>query len=357
MRATVLRIERKSAAVRAVTVMLVALMLVIASVMVASVPADRAEAASISKTTVKVGAKSYTMKLASNDAADEFRLFLSKTREFKMKELNGNERYRYLSKSFSANPQRYKKVHAGDVMLYGDNCLVVFYKTHKTSYSYTKIGWLTSTKGLAKAVGKKSVNVRFAKMKQVKGPADGASHQTGEESSDPDLPEESDARMDSGSDTESGSSTNPDEGTSTPGDDNSSSTDTASPDTPSDTSDAQNRSLVLSINGEPIEVEWANNESVAALAKMAETAPIEIRMSGYGGFEQVGGIGSSLPSDDERITTMPGDIVLYSGNQMVLFYGSNTWAYTRLGKIMGKTEAELKSMLGEQGVVVTVVCR
>ena len=62
----------------------------------------------------------------------------------------------------------------------------------------------------------------------------------------------------------------------------------------------------------------------------------------YGGFEQVGSIGSTLPSADTRITTNPGDIVLYSSNQIVLFYDSNTWSYTKLGHInLSKSELKL----------------
>ena len=125
-------------------------------------------AASTTKTAVKIGNAKFTMKLARTDAAAAFCAYLSKKRTFRMSELNDNEKYRYLSKSFPESSKRYKKVRAGDVMLYGDDCLVIFYKTHKSSYHYTKIGRLTSTKGLAKAVGKKSVKVRFAKMKQVR---------------------------------------------------------------------------------------------------------------------------------------------------------------------------------------------
>jgi len=133
-----------------------------------AVPQSAEAATSTTKTTVKIGTTSFTMKLASNDAAAAFRSYLSKGRTFKMWELNGNEKYRYLSKSFPTSPKCYKKVRAGDVTLYGDDCLVIFYKTHKTMYRYTKIGRLTSAKGLAKAVGKKSVKVRFSKMRQVK---------------------------------------------------------------------------------------------------------------------------------------------------------------------------------------------
>ena len=158
------------------TRVLVALLLAFsvgACMLVASM--EQAHAASATTTTVKVGSKSFKMKLAKGEPAQAFRAYLSKARTLKMSELNGNEKYRYFSsKQFPTAEKRYKKVHAGDVMLYGDDCLVIFYKTHKTSYSYTKIGHLTSTKRLAKAAGKKSVKVRFAKMKQAAAKANGS---------------------------------------------------------------------------------------------------------------------------------------------------------------------------------------
>lgn len=77
-------------------------------------------------------------------------------------------------------------------------------------------------------------------------------------------------------------------------------------------------------------------------------------MSMYGGFEQVGSLGMTLPRNDTRITTAAGDIVLYSGNQMVVFYGSNTWAYTRLGKITDKTDQELTQLLSGGDVTIRI---
>jgi hypothetical protein len=73
----------------------------------------------------------------------------------------------------------------------------------------------------------------------------------------------------------------------------------------------------------------------------------------YGGFEQVGSIGQAISRDDKQTTTEPGDIVLYSGNQIVVFYGSNSWAYTRLGKI-DLTEKELKDLLSNGDVTITL---
>ena len=77
-------------------------------------------------------------------------------------------------------------------------------------------------------------------------------------------------------------------------------------------------------------------------------------MSMYGGFEQVGSLGTSLPRDDKQITTNAGDIVLYSGNQIVVFYGSNSWAYTRLGRITDKTASEMADLLGNGNVRITI---
>ncbi|MDO4544076.1 MAG: cyclophilin-like fold protein [Clostridia bacterium] len=75
------------------------------------------------------------------------------------------------------------------------------------------------------------------------------------------------------------------------------------------------------------------NEAVDALLDLLKEAPLTIRMRDYGGFEKVGALGVSLPASDSRTTTQAGDIVLYNGNQIVIFYGSNTWSYTRLGSI------------------------
>ena len=80
---------------------------------------------------------------------------------------------------------------------------------------------------------------------------------------------------------------------------------------------------------------------------------LTINMSKYGGFEQVGSIGSTLPSSDTRITTNPGDIVLYSSNQIVIFYDSNTWSYTKLGHI-NLSKSELTDLLGDEDVVITL---
>ena len=116
----------------------------------------------------------------------------------------------------------------------------------------------------------------------------------------------------------------------------------------------QEETMFIAINGETISVEWEDNETVAALMSLVSEDAISIKMSMYGGFEQVGNLGTSLPRNDNQITTEAGDIVLYSGNQIVMFYGSNSWSYTRLGKVIDKTESELEDILGNGDVTVTI---
>ena len=105
-------------------------------------------------------------------------------------------------------------------------------------------------------------------------------------------------------------------------------------------------SLKLWIGEQEVEVLWEDNDSVRALEELAGAEGLTVALSGYGGFEQVGSLGARLPRDDAQTVTEPGDIVLYSGNSIVLFYGSNAWAYTRLGKIQGLDEGELRQLLG-----------
>lgn len=124
--------------------------------------------------------------------------------------------------------------------------------------------------------------------------------------------------------------------------------------TPETQQQKEEPTLKLTINSTPVTVQWEENESVTALMELVRKAPLTIRMSMYGGFEQVGPIGQSLPRNDDQTTTQAGDIVLYSGNQIVVFYGSNSWAYTRLGHIIDKTRQELKELLGNGDVEITI---
>ncbi len=112
--------------------------------------------------------------------------------------------------------------------------------------------------------------------------------------------------------------------------------------------------LILTINGKEVSVAWEDNASVTALRKLAADAPITIQMSMYGGFEQVGPIGTKLPRNDVQTTAGAGDIVLYSGNQIVVFYGSNSWSYTRLGHITDQDAEGMTALLGSGAVILTL---
>lgn len=112
--------------------------------------------------------------------------------------------------------------------------------------------------------------------------------------------------------------------------------------------------MKLLIGEEEVTVDWENNDAVAALQESVGEEPLTIDMSMYDDFEQVGDLGMSLPADDEQITTEAGDIMLYSGDKIVVFYGSNTWDYTRLGKVTDKSPEEMAELLGQGDVTITI---
>ncbi len=124
--------------------------------------------------------------------------------------------------------------------------------------------------------------------------------------------------------------------------------------TQNNSTNKEDTAMQMKINDTTVSVKWENNKSVQALKELCTEKPLIIRMSMYGGFEQVGSIGTNIPRNDVQTTTQAGDIVLYSGNQLVVFYGSNSWAYTRLGHITGITENELSSLLGNGNVTITL---
>lgn len=99
--------------------------------------------------------------------------------------------------------------------------------------------------------------------------------------------------------------------------------------------------------------ELSDNSSADALIELLSEGPLTVEMSDYGSFEKVGPIGTTLPRNDEQITTEPGDIILYQGNSITIYYDTNSWNFTRLGKITGMTGDEIKKVLGEGSVEVT----
>jgi hypothetical protein len=114
--------------------------------------------------------------------------------------------------------------------------------------------------------------------------------------------------------------------------------------------------IKITVSGKTLPVNIENNEATTALVAALREASITYEADDYGGFEKVGPLGRSLPTSNSQITTQPGDVILYSGNQIVLFYGSNTWSYTRLGKMEYGSLDELKSFLkaGEGKISVTL---
>ena len=93
-----------------------------------------------------------------------------------------------------------------------------------------------------------------------------------------------------------------------------------------------------------------DNSSATAFYELLKRAPVTIKMSDYSNFEKYGAIGTSLPRNDTQITTTAGDIILYQGNQIAVYYDTNSWNFTRLGKVDGVTQVELKNILGKGDV-------
>ena len=107
------------------------------------------------------------------------------------------------------------------------------------------------------------------------------------------------------------------------------------------TSDSGNHSLAATL---------ADNSSAMAFYELLEKGPVTIKMHDYGSFEKVGPLGTKLPRNDTQITTQAGDIILYQGNQITIYYDTNSWNFTRLGKVDGVSQAELKKILGKGDV-------
>ena len=94
----------------------------------------------------------------------------------------------------------------------------------------------------------------------------------------------------------------------------------------------------------------ADNSSATAFYELLKKRVVTVDMHDYGSFEKVGSLGTSLPRNDTQITTSAGDIILYQGNQITIYYDTNSWNFTRLGKVDGVTQAELKKILGKGDV-------
>lgn len=115
--------------------------------------------------------------------------------------------------------------------------------------------------------------------------------------------------------------------------------------------ETMDRKMIVEVGGKHFTATLEDNKAAETLAEMMQEDPVTIQMSDYGGFEKVGDLGTELPTSNRQTTTQAGDIVLYQGNQIVIFYGSNSWSYTRLGRIDDLTGWE--TALGDGDATVT----
>lgn len=112
--------------------------------------------------------------------------------------------------------------------------------------------------------------------------------------------------------------------------------------------------VTLSVGERTVTATLADNAACRELADLLENGPINISMSDYGGFEKVGALPQSFSTSNGQISTVPGDIMLYQGKQIVIFYGTNSWSYTRLGKIDNATAESVRQFLGNGNITLEI---
>ena len=114
--------------------------------------------------------------------------------------------------------------------------------------------------------------------------------------------------------------------------------------------------MYITIDGQTQAVTLVDNQATKTLVGKLQQAPVTVTLSSSGGFEIWGALGFSLPTSNEQINAQPGDVILYNGSNICIFYGTNSWSYTRLGKIDGLLESELRTFLkaGEGNITVTL---
>lgn len=110
----------------------------------------------------------------------------------------------------------------------------------------------------------------------------------------------------------------------------------------------------ITIDNHVLVVTLVDNSATRALVERLQEGSVSYSSSSYGNFETVGNIGFSLPTSNSSITTQAGDVILYQGNQICIFYGSNSWSYTRLGRISNASQEELRSLLSSGTVNITL---
>ena len=116
-------------------------------------------------------------------------------------------------------------------------------------------------------------------------------------------------------------------------------------------------SFAIGVGDTQLVVTLADTDAARALAEKLQAGPVTVSLHAYGGFEKVGPLPWGLPASDEQTTAQPGDVMLYQGNQITVFTGSNSWAYTRLGHIEGATSESLLEALGDGDAKVALSLR
>ena len=116
---------------------------------------------------------------------------------------------------------------------------------------------------------------------------------------------------------------------------------------------AEKEMIYAHVNEDVLTILPAENSSAEAFLDILRDGDVIVEMHDYGSFEKVGPLGTSLQQNDEQITTEPGDVILYQGDQITIYYDENSWNFTRLGKVQDVTQDELKEVLGTGDVVVT----
>ncbi len=112
--------------------------------------------------------------------------------------------------------------------------------------------------------------------------------------------------------------------------------------------------MIITIGNHVLTATLAENSSADALKEALSESPITVDMRDYGSMEKVGPLGMELPRNDQQITTEAGDIILYQGNVIVIYYAPNSWNFTRLGKVNDVSVEELREILGDGNVTVTL---
>lgn len=132
----------------------------------------------------------------------------------------------------------------------------------------------------------------------------------------------------------------------------SSAVETPTPSEPDNTSKEEAQmQLNIEVNGHLLTAELVDNSSTRALSELLADGPVTIEMRDYAGMEKVGSLPQALPRNDEQIDTDAGDLILYQGNSFVIYYDTNSWSLTRLGKISNASKSELREILGSGNVI------